>query len=93
MALQIKKDFDIGISSNNAYAKIESVNGNKDLLDILVAFYLNQESRTNNKSYIEIKNYLFKPNMSETSENFIKQGYEYLKTLDEYRDAIDLLDN
>lgn len=55
MALQIKKDFDIGISSNNAYAKIESVNGNKDLLDILVAFYLNQESRTNNKSYIEIK--------------------------------------
>ena len=60
MALQIKKDFDIGISSNNAYAKIESVNGNKDLLDILVAFYLNQESRTNNKSYIEIKNYLFK---------------------------------
>lgn len=93
MALQIKKDFDIGISSNNAYAKIESVNGNKDLLDILVAFYLNEESRTNNKSYIEIKNYLFKPNMSDTGENFIKQGYEYLKTLDEYRDAIDLLDN
>jgi hypothetical protein len=43
-------------------------------------------------SILKTNYYNFEPNVLSTAKNFIEQGYEYLKTLDGFKDAIDLLD-
>lgn len=81
-----------GLSVENAYIRIDTVAGYKGRLDISVNSYLSKESFLGKQGYLEQKIYNFIPSVEDSSSNFIKQGYEYLKTLDEYKDAIDLLD-
>lgn len=76
------------ICINNAYIAITNCKGNKEEVQITVGIY--KDSRKTVP--IEVKLYSFIPNLSTSSENFIKQGYEYLKTLPEYADAIDILE-
>ena len=68
----------------DAYIKIVNTNGDKELQNVEVATY------DSNQQYILDKtNYSFTPDVSDTAPNFIKQGYEYLKRLEEYADAVD----
>ena len=71
----------------NAYIKIDNITGSKSNIIISIAIY-----NFKNGTVILRKSYNFVPDISENAKNFIKQGYEYLKTLDEYKDAINLLD-
>jgi hypothetical protein len=85
-------DFDICTkeqeeTQQNCYIKIDNLNGNKENLYLEVRIY---DKKGGN--LIFTKNYNFVPSIVDNSKNFIKQGYEYLKTLDEFKDAIDLLD-
>lgn len=77
----IEKNFTI----QDAYYKIDSINGTKDQIEIKVAIYKDSLKQV---SYA-VKAYKFTPIVDEESLNFIKQGYEYLKTLEEYADAVD----
>lgn len=72
---------------NNSYIKINNFTGDKDKITIYVGMYDKKDG-----TMIMSKNYDFIPNISDSSSNFIKQGYEYLKTLDEFKSATDLLD-
>ena len=68
---------------NEAYHQIITINGDKDN----IAAFLNIYDNNLKQNLIEQKGFSFKPDVSETAFNFIKQGYEYLKILDEYKDA------
>ena len=92
MALQKTITLQNGLQIQNAYIRIDAINGYKGGLDISVNSYVSQQDFIDGKGYLEQKIYHFLPDVSGTALNFIKQGYEYLKTLDEYKDAIDLLD-
>jgi hypothetical protein len=72
-------------SLTNGYIKIENLNGDKDGINIRVGF-----KKDKNSQAIFYRNFSFVP--SENNFNYLQQGYEYLKTLDEFKDAIDLLD-
>jgi hypothetical protein len=89
MALQTTINSEIGISFENAYCYISMVGGSKDLLSIQVNWYVNEAARIADLRPIESKGYSFIPNVAEGSTNFIKQGYLYLKTLEEFANAID----
>lgn len=80
-----KEVFGQTLTFNDAYFKIERVYGNKHSVQIEVTGYDNSERHNE----IFQRNYSFIPEVEDGAENFIKQGYEYLKTLDEYADAID----
>lgn len=69
------------------YCKIDNLKGNKENISFKLFIY----NSTKNK-LINIVSYNFKPNVSNDSDNFIKQAYIYLKTLPEFANAIDLLD-
>lgn len=72
----------------NAYIQIVSVSGCKEEITLQVYFYSN-----NTKQHlIETKIYSFIPSVEENAKNFIEQGYEYLKTLEEFNGSADLLD-
>lgn len=92
--MAISKDIILnnGLTVNKAYIRIDTVNGYKGGLDISVNSYISQDAFMKGQGYMEQKMYNFVPSVEDTALNFIKQGYEYLKTLEEYRDAVDLLD-
>ena len=89
MALSKNIILNNGLTVNNAYIRVDTVSGYKGGLDISVNAYVSQQDFTDGKGYLEQKIYSFVPSVEDTASNFIKQGYEYLKTLEEYADTID----
>lgn len=103
MALQIKKEQTnvyrcFSIIKNNmpdviekqveyptCYIMIKCVNGDKRKISLQVVFYADSSK----EQAIEYKGYTFTPSVADGSANFIQQGYEYLKTLPEFADAVD----
>lgn len=68
----------------NAYIKIKCLEGDKKEVKLTVCIYDAKDMHT-----IETKSYKFTPTLGEESKNFLNQGYEYLKTLPEFADAVD----
>jgi len=67
----------------NCYIKVDEVSGNKDKVQILVAFIINDE-------VVDTTRVSFAPSVADSSDNFIKQAYEHLKTLPEFLGATDI---
>lgn len=78
-----------GLVLGNSYIRIDTISGYKSSLTISVNIYSSQELFISGQGYLEQKMYNFVPSVENYASNFIKQGYEYLKTLDEYKDATD----
>ena len=90
MALKGNFELDIYgkvVKFDNCYMKIERFSGDKNNLSILLNIY--DEDKLNT---IESKSYRFKRSIEDNSSNFIKQGYEYLKSLVEYSSCEDVLE-
>lgn len=68
----------------NAYLKIKSLSGGKDGMTISLGVQSNGQSQP-----IMTKQYSFTP-LIESGDNFIKQAYLYLKTLEEFSNAEDV---
>jgi hypothetical protein len=64
------------------YVKIEKVSGDKEALMLNVGYY--DQTRL-----LKTARFAFTPSVADGSENFIRQGYEYLKTLPEFARAVD----
>lgn len=83
----IKNIFGEELTLENAYIKIDSIQGDKNNIEFRVQMF------NKTKEYlIDERFYNFIPDVLENSPNFIKQGYEYLKTLPEFQDAVDVLE-
>lgn len=92
MALQKDIKLKNGLNIDEAYIRIDTVSGYKGSLDIGVNSYVSQRIFVDGQEYLEQKIYNFEPSVDDNADNFIKQGYEYLKKLPEYEGAIDILD-
>lgn len=93
MALQKKTTLKIGMEVENAYFRIEYIEGTKKEVTFCLAVYLDQQSCLDGRAELESSYYTFTPIITETSLNHWKQAYEYLKTLEEFADAVDILEN
>lgn len=76
----------------DAYIKIGSIVGNKDKIDAYFMSFINKQSSVNQLEPIAVKLISFTPSLDDSSGNFIQQGYEYAKTLPEFLDSIDVLE-
>lgn len=72
--------FEGELSAQSIY-KVGLIVGDKNNIEFNLNIYINEE-------IIECKTYNFIPLLD--NGNFIKQAYEYLKTLDEFKDAKDI---
>lgn len=81
-----------GLVSNYAYIKIDTINGDKENLNIDIKVYVSRDASQNGTPYIEQIYERFSPDTTAVSLNYHKQAYEYLKTLEKYFDAIDVLE-
>lgn len=78
----VKKVYGQDVAIKNVYIVVNEIQGNKKEANILVNFY--SEDKT---EIIEVKSYTY--NLSLEGDNFIKQAYNHLKTLEEFKDAED----
>jgi hypothetical protein len=89
MTLQMNVNTDIGLLIENAYIRIDEQSGNKESINLRIRSYLSQEKQTAGCAWISEKIITFTPDVSDGAPNFIKQGYEYLKTIPEFETAVD----
>lgn len=89
MALQcevIKYVYGEELVFKKAYHQITNISGNKEYIEIQVTSY-----KDNNKNeIIENKFYGLSPLQEEYSTRWDKQGYEYIKTLLEFKNSVDV---
>lgn len=71
------------VNYKKTYARIEEISGTKSLVKIVVGFY----NEGADGSLVDRMSSSFVPDLC--GPNFIKQGYEYLKTLPEFAGAVD----
>lgn len=89
MALTKNKVTVQGIELTNGYFRVDEVSGNKTNVNIRLRVYASQAKCTEGALWLEEIIYDFTPSIEAGSENFIKQSYEYLKTLPEFEGAVD----
>ena len=70
------------LTFDNAYIKVMSVSGNKQTAEIKYAIF-----SENGGDFLRSDSSVFVPSMD--GDNFIKQAYKHLKTLDAFSDAQD----
>lgn len=73
------------VTIKNSYVKIVTIEGTKNNIKFSICIYDN----ANKENLLERKEYSFNPDITDKSANFIKQGYLYLKSLDEFAEAKD----
>ena len=89
MALQKNISTNVGLTLNDAYIKIDEQSGTKESLNLRVRNYVSKNAREQGRDWVSEAIYTFTPSVEDGSLNFIRQGYEYLKTLPEFEDAVD----
>jgi len=70
------------LNFNDAYIKVMNLNGTKEQVDVKVCSFSAKDGELLETQYAR-----FTPNMN--GDNFIKQAYNHLKTLEEFAGAID----
>lgn len=88
MGMQLSKKLNNGLDLPNVYARIDSLNGSKKSIIFSLNYYASRKSFIEGNQFIQQERYTFTPSVEKNSENIFKQGYLYLKTLDEFKDAI-----
>jgi len=79
------EDFDTTITASNAVWRIDGIVGNKTRMSLNMGVYKDalMEKKIGQRSFD------FTPSVVEGAKNFISQGYDHLKTLPEFSDAVD----
>lgn len=90
MAVQVNVILNNGITVNNAYARINTVGGTKEYCHVSVRYYKDKQAFEDGKEMLKEDIYEFIPSVEDGSLNWIKQGYEYIKTLPQFNNVIDV---
>lgn len=92
MALQQTIVTPHGFKVDEAYIRIDTISGNKNEIVSSVNSYTSQQAFLEGSPYLEQKFYIFTPDVSPNAPEMWTQGYNYLKTLSEYTNAIDVFE-
>lgn len=80
----VQDNFGHDVVLSDTYCRVSRVVGGKDLMHVNVEVLNGDKDRL----FME-KSYSFTPSVEDGSDNFIKQAYEHLKTLEEFDGAED----
>jgi hypothetical protein len=81
--MALKKNFEHnGVQVAGGYLKVANVNGDKNRVAFVLSFAVDAAHDS-----LKTEQFSFVPSMD--GDNFIKQAYEYVKTLNGFQDATD----
>lgn len=90
MALKQSVTLESVLMIEDAYIRVQGINGNKNMVAVSLEVFVTQELCQDGKPPIAYFNYMFEPIEDDNSPRWDKQAYEYLKTTPEFLDAIDI---
>lgn len=90
MALLVDKIIINGVEVRNAYARVDTIQGNKNKIEFSLNYYVNREQYQGGFGYLKQELFSYKPDISDTSVNFFKQSYDFLKTLETFKNALNV---
>ncbi|WP_144597473.1 MULTISPECIES: hypothetical protein [Bacillus] len=93
MGIALNKMLNNGLSLNNVYARVDSIFGSKLGVDFSVNYYVSREAFLSGKPYLQQEMYKFVPSIAIGSENIFKQAYMHMKTLEEFKNALDVFED
>ena len=79
-----------GLVAPTVYVKVEVVSGNTSSITADVKIYVSKEAVEAGIPFIAQQSYTFRPDLSEESQNYHAQSYEFLKKLNEFENAVDV---
>lgn len=85
-------ELESGLIVQNAYCKIIVISGNSEEMTLYLSTYVDRDASIEEKPYLRQTAFSFVPSLLDGADNFIKQGYEHLKTLPEFTNAVDVLE-
>jgi hypothetical protein len=88
MAMKMTYKLDNGLIVPDAYIKIISAGTDKTYANVTIGVYVSEEQI----EPVDTHAYIFAVDMTDNAKNIWKQGYEYLKSLDKFADAIDVME-
>lgn len=91
MALQLQNYvLQNGLKSDVAHIVIEYFEGNHETIKLDVRAYMSKEAKDNGMPPLDQNFISFMPDLSIDAPNYHQQGYDFLKTLPKYENAIDI---
>ena len=88
MPLNVRIQTQYGIEMDTYAVITDFSSSGKDVV-LRVSFFANKNSFEECKKELDMKDYIFTPDLFSLTENVIDQAYNYLKTLDEFKNAVD----
>lgn len=82
-----------GLMSKEAYLKVGFISGSKENMSFDIKVYISKEASDEGLSTIEEFSVAFMPDTANESLNYHTQAYVWLKTLPEYNNATDVLED
>lgn len=92
MGMLINKVIPSGITVNGAYARISNIFGTKEIISFTLEYFVSKNVQIEGNPSFYQDSFSFKPDVQDAATNFIRQSYKYLKTLDDFKSAIDVLE-
>ncbi|WP_242300242.1 hypothetical protein [Bacillus cereus group sp. BfR-BA-01448] len=92
MGFLINKNLPSGIIVNGSYARISNVFGTKNNLMFSIDYFMSREADKEGKSSFYQESFQFTPDVKDDAVNIFKQAYRYVKTVDGFQSAIDVLE-
>lgn len=90
MAFLMTKQLENGLVVQSAYARVDSIMGYKGGMDFSLNYYTSSQAFEEGRPYLQQEIHQFIPSVEDGAENFIKQAYEYLRTLPEFQFAVNV---
>lgn len=91
----LSKDYQLssGLVSDQAYIKATMISGNKHNMSATIEVYISKEASDSGLSTIDEFTVVFTPDVIAGSANYHTQTYIYLKSLPQFENAIDVLED
>ncbi|WP_110928421.1 hypothetical protein [Bacillus massiliglaciei] len=93
MALQLRYEAPNGVVAETAYAYIKSLTETDgSIVSFQLFIYYTKKMKDENKDPLYTRSFTFVPDILDDSLNYRKQGYNFLKTEELFKNAINVLE-
>lgn len=82
-----------GLTVNNAYHRVETIQGNKTNLECSIGIYASKQAADDGKAMISSVTLAFEPSSDDVTTNVFKQVYAALFATNDYADVTHILED
>lgn len=82
-----------GLIAPTTYIIVDYLNGTQNTINFNVNTFISKKAKEEHSQPIEFQTFQFESDTTDSALNIFKQAYEHLKSLDQYKNAMDILED